>query len=243
MLVVPPVLGAQSVRGAVLEVGSNKPVADVSVSLINTRDSVVAGVRTDEAGRFFLTSPRPGTYFITVRKIGFVGGTSPELSLLLADTYEITLRLSRITELATQMTIVDPKRPWLSAFADRRANWFGSFLTAVDIRKLNLTATADVLRTLTGVVIRTNAQGHPSAWSSYGDKRGSRGPCELLVVTDDRIDDDGLTITFVRPNNIEAIELYAGAPRVPPKYALHEMANCGVLVIWTREGSARRARP
>ena len=235
---------AQSVRGVVLQTAAPAPIADATVQLINSGDSVVATTRTDAQGRFLVRSTGRGRFTITVRKIGFAGGTSPVLDLVLDDTYEITLRLARLTELATREVIVDPKRPWLAGFAERRAEWFGSFLTAVDIRKMGLTATSDVLRSLAGVVIRTNADGHSTAWSSYGDKAGKPGPCELMVFTDGRIDDDGLTLTFVRPNDIEAIEVYAGAPKLPPGYTMHPQAvNCGAVFFWTRAWAKNGAKP
>lgn len=105
------------------------------------------------------------------------------LQLTTPDEFEIVIRIDRLVALGTVYIIADPTRPWLAGFAERRANWFGSFLTAGEIQKLKLTATADVLRSLTGLVIKPNAIGRPSAWSSYGSKQGGdrKAACEMAA--------------------------------------------------------------
>ena len=145
---------------------------------------------------------------------------------------------TRVDALDAVYIVADPKRPWLSGFAERRASWFGSFLTAGEIQKTHLTATADVMRGLTGVVIRPNEMGRPSAWSSYGSKDGLKSPCELAVFTDGVEDDDGLALVSTRPNDLEAIEVYAGAPKLPEAYRQHEKAvHCGIVLFWTRNAA------
>ena len=138
-----------------------------------------------------MRAPRVGAPVIRVRKIGYAGGSTPVFQLTTPDEYEIVIRMNRLDALDAVYIVADPKRPWLSGFAERRASWFGSFLTAGEIQKMQLTATADVMRGLTGVVI----------W----------------------------------PHDLEAIEVYAGAPRLPEAYRQHEKAvHCGVVLFWTR---------
>jgi hypothetical protein len=231
-------LVSQSVRGVVRERTDGRSIGEAEVALVTAADTVVATVRSDAAGEFVVHAPGVGAYVIRVRRIGYAGGSTPVLQLATPNEYEIVIRIDRLTAPSAVNIVADPKRPWLSGFAERRASWFGSFLTAQEIQKMKLTATADVLRGLTGVVIRPNAMGRPSAWSSYGSKDGTKGPCELAVFTDGVEDDDGLTLVSVRPNDIEAIEVYAGAPKLPEAYRQNEKAvHCGAVLFWIRAGA------
>ena len=104
---------------------------------------------------------------------------------------------------------------------------------------MKLTATADVLRGLTGVVIKLNALGHPTVWSVLGGRHPARrgGPCEMVVFTDGREDDDGLVLTFVRPDDLEAVEVYTNESKLPAEFRWHPRASCGVVLLWTRAGN------
>lgn len=233
-------LVAQSVRGVVREVDNGGSIGEAEVALMTVGDTVVATVRSDALGEFVVNATHPGSYVIRVRKIGYAGGSTPVIELPASDEYEIVIRLERLNALDAVYILADRNRPWFTGFAERRANWFGSFLTAGEIQKMKLTATADVLRSLTGVAIHPNALGRPSAWSTYGSKLGTdrKGACEMAVHTDGVEDDDGLALVAITPGDIEAVEVYAGAPKLPEAFARNERAvHCGVVAFWTRTGA------
>ena len=94
--VVAPAAHAQYVRGQVLEVPSNRPIPDAQVVLWSDSITTTAITRTDSSGHFLVKVPRPGTYVINVRKVGYTGGQTGRLELLLPEEYEITIKTPRV---------------------------------------------------------------------------------------------------------------------------------------------------
>ena len=64
-------LGAQTVRGTVVEVRSQSPIAGAVVFLLDARQTVVARDLTTEAGAYRLTAPGPGVFRVRMLRIGF----------------------------------------------------------------------------------------------------------------------------------------------------------------------------
>lgn len=67
-----PPMGNFTVKGKVLEQGSNNPLEYVNVVLYSMRDSsLVAGTITTKDGSFEITSTRPGRFYLTADFIGY----------------------------------------------------------------------------------------------------------------------------------------------------------------------------
>jgi hypothetical protein len=64
-------LGAQTLRGELLDGGSGRPIDGAVVVLVGADGKRVAGVLSDAAGRFLLRAPAPGRYLVRVERIGF----------------------------------------------------------------------------------------------------------------------------------------------------------------------------
>ena len=92
LLAVPIPLCAQSngtIRGRVLESGSNRPVASAQVNIEGT----TRGALTDAAGRFELTEVTPGTHTLQVQSLGFTQA-SQQVTVAAGQTAEVTFELS-----------------------------------------------------------------------------------------------------------------------------------------------------
>ena len=63
-------LEAQIIRGAVTERATNAPLDGVVLSVLDTRDTVVVQVLSNEGGGFEIRLPSAGTYSIDVKRIG-----------------------------------------------------------------------------------------------------------------------------------------------------------------------------
>ena len=49
---------------------------------------------------------------------------------------------------------------------------------------------------------------------------------------------DGLVLTFVRPDDLEAVEVYNNESKLPAEFRWHPRASCGVVLFWTRAGNS-----
>ena len=67
---------AQVVRGTVVD-AAGRPVPGVVVGLVDSTQAVVARSLTNDLGEYRVAAPRPGTYFLQTRRVGFQPGTSP----------------------------------------------------------------------------------------------------------------------------------------------------------------------
>lgn len=81
----PRLADAQVLRGRVVEDGSEAPVATALVRLLAADDEAVAMSIADSAGHYRIEAPAPGTYRLSVSRLGFHTVESPLLDASLAD--------------------------------------------------------------------------------------------------------------------------------------------------------------
>ena len=125
--------------------------------------------------------------------------------------------------------------PRYAAFERRQKTGAGQYVVRVDIEKAGANSLQDVVRTLRGVNLDCSIGGSGCAI------RMVRAPMRCLpeYIVDDVVDNEFGPNVAVR--DIEAIEVYTGPTDVPGEYAGRN-AGCGVIVIWTRSGPARRKK-
>ena len=77
---------AQTLRGRVVEQGTQQPVADAALTLVDAAGAAVASARSDAAGDFELSVATPGEYQVKAQRLGyralvsravFLGGDEP----------------------------------------------------------------------------------------------------------------------------------------------------------------------
>ena len=122
--------------------------------------------------------------------------------------------------------------------ARRQAGVANAVFTREDIIKRN---PVDAWQMLTAVasleVIRTGSNITVESARGFDFRNQKITPCYLMIMVDgvvinprgDAVNLNGLPA----PDNIYAIEVFAGPARIPPQYAVSNN-RCGLIAIWTR---------
>ena len=239
-----PALAAQSVRGRVLEVVGNRPVADATVILFSDSITVVTSTRTDSAGHFLIKAPKVGSYNIRVRKVGFMGGETGTMDLALPDEYQITIRTPRVAPVLSGVKVTGQNTrgfEWLQGFEDRRKAGIGTFITQQEINDKNSPSVGELLRGIAGVGVEPG----PNGWYLITSQRGGRSIQNSACLMDMYVDgvpmDQEAIHRSTRPVDLEAIEVYHGPATVPSQFKKQMTGSCGVVLMWTRVRNVRRS--
>lgn len=122
----------------------------------------------------------------------------------------------------------------LSTFEDHRHIGLGRFWTRKDLEAYANRTLAEVLAQTPGINTTALMRG-PHAF--VASSRNPGGVCYSQVYLDQALVYRGrgqpFDVNSLRPEQVEAIEYYAGPAELPAKYQGLN-ANCGVIVIWTR---------
>lgn len=248
---------AQAVRGVVIDDTNQQPVVSAMVRLV-VGDELRDGRETDGAGRFLLPVPGEGEYRLEVARLGYETARSQPFHVSLSDTVAVEFRIAPDAVLLAPITVTARSRLGRHLFERRRSEWGrGVFLDRRAIDSLAPTRSADVLAGVEDVVVRwdigTTSSGFrdliPNVWSVRG-----RG-CVLYMVdfvpvrslTEDGTSDwSGYQLGMLDPDDIEAVEVYRSVLEVPPELRRYTyvpsrkggmgLANCGLVVFWTRQG-------
>jgi len=155
-----------------------------------------------------------------------------------------------------------PTNRTMHDFDRRRRRGNGAFLTRAQIDRLHAPRLTDLLRTLPGVTVEPNASGAlvvelrrsksftfepvPVPRSDSGGtpiaSQATVRKCPATFQVDGLpIDESGAVDSEVRPEMIEAIEVYSGG-QVPAEFNARN-SECGVVMIWTRAFAERPDLP
>ena len=235
-----------SLSGVVVDT-AGKAVADAEVGI----EALNLRTRSDESGRFLLISVPAGTHLVTARAIGYSSAT---LTLQFNASGEVsrqfTLRrsIAKLDSVDVRATRTDSR---LLEFEEHRRVGLGRFLTRDDLEKQRNQSMANILAPLTGVgIVRgmgnrgwlLSRRALPSSNVYVPDRpeiaQGMKRACYAQVYVNDHIENAGIPTTpfdvnTFAPDQIEAIEWYAGPSQTPSRYARLN-SSCGVLVIHTR---------
>lgn len=243
-----PILDAAAVRTAVF----------VGVVMADSSSRILPGAeirfpdlgltaRTNASGEFRLADIPPGAHKIVARAVGYMP-LETELNFAANQTDERTLRLSRFTVLDSVVTTAAERR--MNSFEENRRVGLGKFLTREDLERMRGRSMSSVMGEFNGLKLlrspRTNA-----AWATRSRGVQSLGGAELIVPESGQpacyalvwidgvpvykgIDGEPLfDLNSIYPDEIEALEYYAGPAQTPPKYSGLK-SSCGVIVIWRR---------
>jgi len=84
---------AQQLRGRVLDSSNGQPVQLAAIWLLDRDRETVALAMADSVGRYFLTVPDSGEYFIAAERFGYFETESPLLSIAATRDYDLDLEL------------------------------------------------------------------------------------------------------------------------------------------------------
>ena len=231
VLLVPLAARAQQVEGRVVNDEDDSPVAGATVVLEDTAGGMLRRVVADDAGRFRLWHNRPGSFRLTVERIGYATVAGHPIRLDSAGVVEVEVRMrpeavaiEPIRVLARREVArrtVDQFYERMERLADR-----GHFMTREDIEASNAPLPALALAFA------------PSTWV-----RGSKGSIQLMnygQICSPAIYLNGLPLPTgftlndaVTVDQIEGVEIYRGY-FVPETFATtFDGAGCGMILVWS----------
>jgi hypothetical protein len=235
------------VLGGVLLLPALLPAQETTTLVGSVRDSAghaVAGVevrvgggdlaaRTNDAGGFRIAAVPVGHLNVVLRRLGFAPAST-----------DVTLRAGRIDSLVVSLTSVAAHLPnmlvedeamtrskrLLAGFWDRRSRGFGAFLTRDQIEARQAQNFVDLMRQVPSASV-TSRNGRQTVRLRHV-MGGLDCPPQYWV--------DGIPIEAGQPDefvpeDVEAIEIYAGPSTIPVQFSPRPRSyTCGAIVIWTR---------
>ncbi len=240
-------LVGQSIRGTVRAGDSGDAQRDILVSLLDTSASVIAAVRTDAAGRFRLPVAEPGTYAVTAVAIGYQRVTSGWLQLKTEDTLDVTLRLPRLANILTPVTITAQRDSLmaLDVMGVSLRTLAGTFVTQGEIERAS-TATSNITEVVQNLRIPAIALRHFKV--NTGDprldgersclvySRAVRNACVTVVIDGIKYTSDENLLqldSFLKPEQIRGMVFI----RPAEAGVLFGADTCnGVLLVITKTG-------
>jgi hypothetical protein len=222
------------VEGVVVEPTTGLPVPSVEIRLLGTPYTA----RTDTLGAFALNLDA-GRYLVRAARLGF-GPRSVVLEIAGADTVTVSIELDvlpiRLSEVVVRAR-EERYRGKLAGFAQRMRTSSAprsSFITRDEIERKAPRFTSDMLRDRAGRMgaCYTGATIWLDGSMLVPDKIGNpiRGRRTEPIQRDMRLD-------HIPPDQIEAMEVYAGAAQTPAEFSATAMPGLEpgcTIVIWTR---------
>jgi iron complex outermembrane receptor protein len=230
----------------IVSTAEKKPLPQARVRVVGTRLAAVA----DTDGTFRIASLPPGSQSIEVRLLGYASVIMPvEIETGQTTTLEavlVTAPMSLATVEVTGDTLIVPA---MAGFLERKSHGNGRYFTREDIKRMQARLFTDILRRVPGMQMQSVRGGNNNSYtvqtgrSAEGVQGGRQ--CPVLFYMNGMpfpMTTDAVINSFIDPEEVEAVEVYAGASQIPPQFnSTGYTARCGVVVIWTLNG--REPRP
>ena len=232
---------AQSITGVVVQDGTNERLPGALLLLVDDEGETRTETVADDSGAFFIEAPAPGLYLIRGSLIGYAPIQSEALAVGPGENVVVEVRMA-IEAVPLEPLVVRSRSSTLDAnlagFYDRmargRRSGMGHFISREDVDRFGPLESTDLLRMAPGVRVVRGRQG-------YGAGLRMSGGCVPAIYVDgtqvnryphlnQSLDD------IVAAFSIEGIEVYRGASASVGAY--HDSQGCGLVLVWTRRGSA-----
>jgi hypothetical protein len=222
-------LGSAQLNGTVLG-ADGKPLEGAQVYLVGT----AVGARADSRGVFHLSGLPAGTQTVEVRLLSY----SPK-------RYTVDLSPARESRLAAVMdakaqvlgeiTVEGKPTSNIPGFDDRAKRGFGTFLNRQDIENRQSVLTTDLFRTIPGLTVGFDGSNYV-----VQSARSMGSGCQVQWYLDGSPFDNSQNDLdqMLRPDDIEAIEVYKSASEVPAQYQ-GQNASCGTILVWSKRTAGR----
>jgi len=239
-----------SFTGAVLVDSTHRPIFGAEVEFPALNRSTI----TDSVGAFRLAGIPPGPQRVRVRRVGY-GPLDTTLTFAPRRTLDRRVYLTRVQTLDS--VVVTANSVTLPGFDDHRKVGLGQFLTRDELEKHKGTRLSTLLQNMRGTRVNpgwgniawlassrsaASLDSSSGAWHHPDNSErtlGAKTDCYAKVYVDGHLvsgrspDDPLFDVNSLQPDQIEAVEYYAGPSQTPMEYSTLN-AVCGVLVIWTR---------
>lgn len=243
---------AAAVGGVVTVMGSDKPLAGVSIALDESGQTVMS----DSAGRFRIVGVSVGEHVLTARRIGF-GSVSARIVVAAGNDLDVDVELMpSAVQLGEVRVVADSQRSGKLAGMDHRRSIQagGTFITEAELdsaagRSLpyviarKLSGAQLTMNDRTGAMLLASGRGRTSGQqlppADPYDPKSPRG-CWAQVYVDGiriySIKQGGMPAPDLREFRVETlagVEYYAGEAQTPSEFA-GEGAACGTIALWTK---------
>lgn len=231
----PAARGTARVSGRVVT-RSGSPVVNARVGLVGSS----AATLTRSNGEFLLDSVPAGTQALVVRQIGY-RPTEVPVELSSRTPARVTVRLGDFVPELSPVEVVSRRDEGLQrvGFLERkRTAATGHFIDSDQIERRQALLFTDLMRTVPGV--RVSQSGGQNVLSST---RGATGGGCVTIFVDGAMWQQitpGDLDSFVRPQEIAAVEVYSGQ-QVPAQFATLGQ-SCSAVVVWTKTRVLKRGR-
>jgi hypothetical protein len=225
--------GAAGLIDGVISDTSLAPLAEATITIVGTDTRVVTGAN----GRFRFASIPAGDYTLLARHIGYEAATT-RITVADLDTVRISIALEPVVAaLDTVKVAAHNVTPRLAEFYDRRKLGFGQFFTQDEIEKINPVTAADLFRRFSGISVTPDGRRGRSTRLPIHPSPGKPPDCPIMAIVDGvaKQTDFG---QLPSPRDIAGIEFFAGPSEIPLQYKSTDGTWCGLILIWTRDGSS-----
>ena len=183
------VSGQQHMRGRLLDVDSNQPIAAGYLQLLALDSTVVASTMSDAQGNWRLVVPRPGRYFVAARHPGYQPWTSAAVDVAAGDQLNAVFHIKRLAVRLDPIEVrAEAVRQYLevSGFFERQRGNFGHFMTPEAIEKRQASRVTDLLTAIPGVqrVALTGGSVGPAHIQLRGSSLSQGGLCRPRIFVD-----------------------------------------------------------
>ncbi len=246
LLLRPDAARAQHAEGVVRD-ETGLPISDVYVTLLDEAQKLAAAALTGKDGIFTIHAPSSGAYYLRVARIGYRSLVDGPYSITRGDPLDVSVVMHPLPLGLDPLEVtVEGGVGRLAAvgYYERKEAGFGRFVEREEIRRTGPMRLTDVLRRLPWVsVSQSPVGGLNPVLLMRGDGAGACSPTLYI---------DGVVVAqggsarrrpvrpddWVVPEDVEAVEVYPGPASVPIQF--QALAECGVLLIWTRHASLTR---
>lgn len=227
--------GSARVLGRVLN-ASNGPVANARVGLMGSS----AATLTKPNGEFVLDSLPAGTQALVVRQLGY-RPTEQTVELSARQPARVTIKLGVFVPELSPVEVVSVREEGLQkvGWSDRKRNGAGGhFIGPDEIDQRKAIRFTDLLRTVPGIRV----QSENGQMSVYSTRSSGGSGCVTIWVDGSQWQSlqAGDMDSFVRPEEVVAIEVYQGSA-TPPQFTSVGQ-NCASVVVWTKTRVESRRR-
>ena len=252
---------AQTINGTLVDVDTGGPISLGLVMMFTEAGDSVTATLTNEAGRFSITSPEPGSFTLLASALGYKETPAGVFELGEGGVMSVEYRIAP-QPMPLEELVVSLSRPALqhylvrNGFVRRLQRGLGKFITPYDIEKSSAVTTEDLLagvpevRVGTVRVIRDSMIiPRPDIGETVQIRSPTSGWCAPAIFIDGVVaqydPQIGVTLSQLVPlPAVEGIEVYRRPAEIPVEYGVTQGGGrssamggtCGVLLLWTRQG-------
>lgn len=133
----------QLVTGVVLEAGTERPLPHAPVLLFDSGTAAIDSAATDDAGRFRIRAPGPGTFLVHVARPGYLS-YSTRIELTAGQPVDLRIEMPVVSESAARVMrdVIDREAafqlPWEELCGEPVRPWDSGVLVGVSRRRSDL---------------------------------------------------------------------------------------------------------